>query len=595
MSSRSLARSLPLVAAALLAAAPALADVHPTDTCVSEKLQASALACRRVLETRAFGLVLPTPGGIGPRLDQTETALAAAWSEAEAESAAAGVSCADTTVTSAAMFDLLDTAAAELQTLALPAGRPSLVGRLNAYLRLRGAALACQGMLRAEGIHLVERGRDRDARRIAIENQVALHILRVLSRWAGATADVAQALEDRLVALVRDAIAAATVSPVVPQAWTKVVPDTQVAYQGKTLGPICSGGTPYWFYARRGTVNKLVVYYQGGGACWDYLTCGAVKTFDQSVTDSDNPANATNGFADYNNPNNPFKDWNAVFVPYCTGDVHWGDSTVTHAFVGNEVTIQHKGRVNAAVAEKWAREHFVHPEQVFVTGSSAGSYGAIMNGVYFKENVYPSTLFTILGDAGNGVIPQDFLVNEISKWNIQANLPAWIPALNRPVTELNAADLWSEAALFYPKDRFANYTTAFDGGNGGQTGFYQVMLNPGNIGVWQSWWQASCAWNTGMRALSLDTASRAPNYRYYIGTGSRHTMWGNAKVYSDTTGGVPKLVDWVGAMLTGSAAWTNVECTDCGLLLPGDPRAGGNPPPAPFSADGTRIVCPNVP
>ena len=33
--------------------------------------------------------------------------------------------------------------------------------------------------------------------------------------------------------------------------------------------------------------------------------------------------------------------------------------------------------MNAQVVEKWAREHFVTPEQVFVTGSSAGAYGAI--------------------------------------------------------------------------------------------------------------------------------------------------------------------------------------------------------------------------
>ena len=35
--------------------------------------------------------------------------------------------------------------------------------------------------------------------------------------------------------------------------------------------------------------------------------------------------------------------------------------------------------VNARVVEKWAREHFVIPEQVFVTGSSAGAYGASSN------------------------------------------------------------------------------------------------------------------------------------------------------------------------------------------------------------------------
>ena len=84
------------------------------------------------------------------------------------------------------------------------------------------------------------------------------------------------------------------------------------------------------------------------------------------------------------------------------------------------------------------------------------------------------------------------------------------------------------------------------------------------------------------------------NYRYYIGTGSRHTMYGSNKVYTDTTGGVPTLVDWVNATLASSppsgnnSAWTNVECTNCGLLLPGDPQP--SPLAPPFEQAGSDVV-----
>jgi len=97
----------------------------------------------------------------------------------------------------------------------------------------------------------------------------------------------------------------------------------------------------------------------------------------------------------------------------------------------------------------------------------------------------------------------------------------------------------------------------------------------------------------GDALAGIATAAAVPsNYRYYIGTGSRHTMWGSNKVYTDTTGGVPTLVDWAGAMLDGTPAWTDVECTNCGLLLPGDPAP--SPLQAPFSMIGTDIVitCP---
>jgi hypothetical protein len=66
-------------------------------------------------------------------------------------------------------------------------------------------------------------------------------------------------------------------------------------------------------------------------------------------------------------------------------------------------------------------------------------------------------------------------------------------------------------------------------------------------------------------------------------------MWGSNKVYNDTTGGVPLLVDWVNAMLDGTAAWTNVECTNCGLLLSGDPRPPSIPTP-PFQQVGSDVV-----
>ncbi len=44
--------------------------------------------------------------------------------------------------------------------------------------------------------------------------------------------------------------------------------------------------------------------------------------------------------------------------------------------------------LNVQVAEKYAREHFVSPEEVFVAGSSAGAYGAALAAVYLQERVY---------------------------------------------------------------------------------------------------------------------------------------------------------------------------------------------------------------
>lgn len=575
---------------------PTSTDLHPTDLCVAEKLQAAARYCAATLAARA---VPAHPGrGNGKRAEQearrihegrvaaARRVLATAWDRAESTSAAAGVSCEDTTVSAAEMIALLDDGA---EALLEESFDQAPVCRTR---RVVHAANACRALLDAEARHLIERDADRDRRRL--ESRRAKALTRFEKTWSKGCRDRAPAPTEALADLAEQAFLASVVSPAVSTEWTMIEPPAQVPYGDRVLEPICSRGTPWVYFAKRGTVNKLIVYFQGGGACWDALTCSnLLPTFKQTAGPGDNPALASTGFADFTNPENPFRDWHAVFVPYCTGDVHWGDAFVEHAPDGS-ATIHHKGRVNAAVAEKFAREHFVRPDQVFVTGSSAGSYGAVVNALFLQEDAYPSTPFVVLGDGGNGVITEEFLQNDLAKWGIEDNLPTWIPGLDKPLTELEASDLWTEAALHYPRSRFGNYSTAYDGGTGGQVGFYNIMLSGDNIFDWLLWWRPSCEWNAEMRRLVQESAAQAPgNYRYYIGVGSRHTMWGSNKVYTDTTGGVPTIVSWVRAMLAGTPDWTNVECEDCGQLLPGDPRP--SPPEPPYVLDPItnqlRIVC----
>jgi len=626
--------------AALWIAAPATAthagaDLYPTDLCVAQKLRAAARYCHQAIAASD-----DSSGHAERKLERAREKLADAWEDAEAQSLEAGVACADTTATADEMIDAVEASADEIATaIATSEGRDKSWkhwwwwlwgghghddddddddddergrGHGNGHGNGHGsdaaaerrcearrtsiAASACHHLLAFQSHHLYDRAKDRERERL--ERREAW-----VERWLKwSWSSPANQCEggpsgDEAVELITSAAGGiaelALVSPRVSTEWTMITPDEQVEYQDKTLEPICSKGTPWVFFAKRGSVNKTVMYYQGGGACWSYLTC-SLPTAKLTTGPGDNPANASSGFADLNDPRNPYKDWNAVFVPYCTGDVHWGDAVVEHKQSpgpnSRTVTINHKGFVNAQVAEKWAREHFVNPDQVFVTGSSAGAYGAIVNSLPLQEYVWPSSDFAVLGDAGNGVITQDFLENDLAKWGIEQNLPEWIPGLNVPLTELTAADLYIESALFYPHNRFASYTTAYDGSQGGQVGFYNVMLNPGNPIEWVFWWRPSCEWNDKMRELVLDAAAQAPNYRYYIGSGSRHTMWGNDKVYTDNTGNVPTVESWLRAMLDDSPDWVNVESDDPGLLLPGDPR--GDPIEGPYTEDdGGRVVC----
>src|SRR5262249_48369761 len=144
---------------------------------------------------------------------------------------------------------------------------------------------------------------------------------------------------------------------------------------------------------------------------------------------SDSPQHFTAGLGDLTNPNNPIKDWNIVFVSYCTGDIHFGDARQSyHGPGGATAFTRHKGWHNARIAEKWAREHFATPDEVFVTGSSAGAYGAQFNAP-LHHDVWPQSKFSVLADAGNGIITPDFINQKFPHWNFIAHLPDNIPGV----------------------------------------------------------------------------------------------------------------------------------------------------------------------
>ena len=582
------------LAATLPRVARAGGEGYPTRTCVERKLQTAAKVCRKAMEAVALHRLGAGASDLDRRLAGLRRILGRRFALAEQRSEAAGAECRETTADADAVFDaLVAGAGAVVDEVLSEEPAPGKRGRSCRMGRVAAAARTCARLLGSEARQVGRPEEDPLREKLASRRSHALAAFEAAYGAAGCPAPAhAEDVRRRVEELVRNTLLAHVVSPAVPAQWTEMVP-APVEYQGELLEPLCSRGTAYRFWVRRGDPgnNNLLVYYQGGGACWNFGTCVSLPVYKQEANSDENPDNFPHGFNDPTR--SPFRGWNAIVVPYCTGDVHWGAED--HLYVTpdgrQQEVIFHRGRINAAVVEKWAREHFVSPDRVFVTGSSAGAYGAAMNGVYLKEMAYPSSEFAILGDAGNGVITPDFLANHIGNWGIERTMPAWIPELDVPITELDAADLWISAARTYPNDRFGTYTTAFDGGTGGQTGFYNIMRNLSDITAWFRWWESSCEWNRLMLELNQRAAENAPNYRYYVGAGSRHTMFGSDRVYTDTTGNVPTIDSWVRAMIAGTPDWQNVLCDDCSLVLPGDPRPDPLRPPFFQVGPEVRILC----
>lgn len=569
-------------------------DAYAANVCVSAKQSALGDFC-----ASAFEAWWQTSAETREAtLEEAGAALAYSWDAAETAALEDGVDCAHLAwPEESAAEDLERGVRLVVQQIQEPLTESQSEASACGGARLIASAEACQSLLRAESGHIVDLGADPDRVRLESNREAAAEAF-VSGYDASIAMDCpadpeASAVLAGIERMVGEAVFKTVVSPGLETEDYRTLTPGPTEYLGRTYTPQCVQGSEYRYFARRGTTNKLLVYYQGGGACWNALTCAIPSC--RSLPEENLDAFAGEGFFDLENPENPFRNWNIVFVSYCSCDIHFGDASVEYE--EDDEPSRHLGFHNARVAEKWAREHFLNPEVVFVTGSSAGAYGAWFHGPLLHE-VWPASQFHVLADAGNGVITDEFLQNELAVWNFTPNLPD-IPGVAESITQGGGiVDYTLAIAKRYPETNWAHYSTLYDGSPGGQSGFYNVMLTNGSPTATLRWWDASCAFGDIALSQARQTYEAVPsNYRYYFGSGSAHTVFRNDKVYEDSSGAVPLLVDWVRAMLSSGPRsrdpfWTNTLCNDCGVILPEDPRPV--PLEAPFTEHGEQIVveCP---
>jgi hypothetical protein len=149
-----------------------------------------------------------------------------------------------------------------------------------------------------------------------------------------------------------------------------------------------------------------------------------------------------------------------VDIPFCTGDVHWGNS-IQHfpKDDGSELTVHFKGFVNRQATLDWAYQKFPQPDSNFVTGCSAGSIGSAAHTPYIIEN-YPDTPVTQMGDSLAFVFHRPLNLTDYGAYN---NLPSGVPGLDclQPAN-FTMASYYSALASYYPEYVFSQFSTAAD-------------------------------------------------------------------------------------------------------------------------------------
>lgn len=138
---------------------------------------------------------------------------------------------------------------------------------------------------------------------------------------------------------------------------------------------IFSTSTPFAFQVYRGASDKVLFYFQGGGACWDQASTAA------KMCTTDSSPSGSSGVFDKANPLNAYKDYTIVQVLYCSGDVHGGDVTRPYNDSSGQ-PVQQQGLANGQATLDWVREQQKNGQlaaqlsDLVVMGCSAGSLGA---------------------------------------------------------------------------------------------------------------------------------------------------------------------------------------------------------------------------
>merc|ERR1719460_2177911 len=253
---------------------------------------------------------------------------------------------------------------------------------------------------------------------------------------------------------------------------------------------------------------------------------------------------AATGLQSFAETDSPVAKWTYVYIPYCTGDLHWGDADVLQEA---SLMVAHRGAVNARAALNWLfRERAANAvKQILVTGCSAGAYGSILWSAHIARQ-YPQAQMVQLGDSGAGVVPQAWLNSTFSKWNVSTTegIPYWVPGLNLTETELKSTSvdwMYTRIAEQYRNATFSQFNRQYDMT---QVKFYTIQGGQGG----------APSWSQGMLQSTAKINVSTTNYYGFTTTGYGHciTSLTAARDFQTLQAGGTKFVDWLRQLLAGT-------------------------------------------
>ena len=312
-------------------------------------------------------------------------------------------------------------------------------------------------------------------------------------------------------------------------------------------GCVCSDGSTLTMYERVADPTKVVLFFEGGGACFSAETCD--PDGNPTYTVNRHGFSARNldrfgGLFEFDNPDNPLASHSWIYVPYCTGDVHIGSTT--HDY-GNGVVIEHRGHANAMAALEHIASAYPDAEQIVVTGQSAGSVPTAQFGGLAADR-FPSADIVTFGDS-SGAYPDVDGVSAVlgSVWGTLDAVPDWPETAGIDMSGWSFPEQYIVAGRHAPQIRFGRFDFAYD----------EVQAFFGSLaGV------GADQLVTVIDATEAQIEAAGVEVATYVAPGTNHVVSGDSALYEMEVDGI-RLVDWLRDLIEGPDPPPDVHCTDC--------------------------------
>lgn len=296
--------------------------------------------------------------------------------------------------------------------------------------------------------------------------------------------------------------------------------------------------------------DNVMIFLDGGGACFNSETCSPISNADSIVRQQ--PLQA--GIFDRAHPENPIRDWNFVYVPYCTGDVHLGTNEAG-SIEGVSGVQYFVGRLNLLSFLHRLVPTFAAAHRVLLAGVNAGGFGASANAP-FVQWAFGDIPLTMIDDSGplfsENYVPRCLREIYRTTWGLDQSILRDCGAACTPDGDYTTQFLERTARLV--NNRFTGTIESTEdsiirgyfgiGTNGGLNDCQGSIFGgqPMDVETFQG----------GLREYR-DRVRPFPGFSTFYPSGTQHTWLTSSSFYTGSAGGA-RLVDWFRGVLDGQPA-----------------------------------------